>query len=119
MWTKRKPNKYKAIKTNGYDSKKEFNRASDLKELEKKGDIKDLQEQVKFELQPSFKIFDTKPPFKEKTIRAITYTPDFYYYDNDKKKWIAEDVKGFKTDTYKIKAKMFQYIYRNIIFIET
>lgn len=106
-------------KTKGYDSKKESKRASDLKLLEKNGYIKDLQEQVKFDLQPSFKIFDTKPPFKEKTIRAITYTPDFYYYDNEKKKWVAEDVKGFKTEVYKIKAKMFQYIYRDILFLET
>lgn len=112
-------NKYFNKKTRGYDSEKESKRADKLKLLEKNGYIKDLQEQVKFELQPSFKIFSTKPPFKEKTIRAITYTPDFYYYDNEKKKWIAEDVKGFKTEVYKIKAKMLQYIYKDILFLET
>jgi hypothetical protein len=54
-----------------------------------------------------------------KTIRAITYVADFYYHDNEKNIWICEDVKGFKTEVYKIKAKIFQYIYKDILFIES
>lgn len=112
-------NKYFNKKTNGYDSKKESKRANELKLLEKGKYISHLQEQKVFELQPSFKVRDNKPPFKMKTIRAITYVTDFYYYDNEKNIWICEDVKGFKTEVYKIKAKIFQYIYKDILFIES
>ena len=44
--------KYNNIKYKGYDSKREYYRAQELKLLEKKGVISDLQEQVKFELIP-------------------------------------------------------------------
>jgi hypothetical protein len=114
-----KRNKYYNRKTNGYDSKKESKRAVELQTLENNGYISHLEEQKKFELQPSFKILTSEPPIKEKTIRAITYFVDFYYYDNEKKRWVAEDVKGFKTDVYKIKSKIFQYTYRDILFLET
>jgi len=119
MEKKKKPNKYKAVKTDGYDSKKEARRAAILKLLEKQGYIKSLQEQVKFELQPSFKIFEDNPNLKEKTVRSITYVTDFYYYDLEKDSWVAEDVKGFKTEVYRIKAKLFQYLYRDIVLLET
>lgn len=114
----RKKNKYFNKKINGYDSKKENARANQLKLLEKQGYIKDLQEQVTFELQPSFKISDVKPPFKLKTIRAIKYIADFYYFDNEKEKYVVEDTKGFRTKEYVIKSKMFQYNYRDISFLE-
>ena len=42
--------KYNNVKIDGYDSKKEYRRAKDLKLLEKKGIITGLQEQVKYEL---------------------------------------------------------------------
>lgn len=112
-------NKFKAIKMNGYDSKKEARRGVQLELMQKNGYISNLEKQKKFELQPSFKVVDTKPPFKLKTIRAINYIVDFYYYDNEKKKWIAEDVKGFRTKDYIIKSKLFQYIYNGITFLET
>lgn len=38
--------KYNNVKIDGYDSKKEYRRAKDLKLLEKKGIITGLQEQV-------------------------------------------------------------------------
>jgi ribosomal protein S8 len=117
--TKQKFNKFKAIKTNGYDSKKEARRAEELKILKKNGYISDLEEQKKFELQPSFKICSNKPPFKPETIRSINYIADFYYYDNEKKIWVVEDSKGFRTKEYIIKSKMFRYIYKDILFIES
>ena len=42
--------KYNNVKIEGYDSKKEYRRAKELKLLEKKGIITGLQEQVKYEL---------------------------------------------------------------------
>lgn len=112
-------NKFKAIKSGGYDSKKEHKRANELKLLEKNGYISNLEEQKVFELQPSFKVVSNKPPFKLEAIRAIKYIADFYYYDNEKRKWIVEDSKGFRTKDYIIKSKMLRYIYKEIIFLET
>ena len=42
--------------------------------------------------------------YAEEKIRACTYTPDFV---NEKDKWIIE-VKGWATDSFKIKWKMFK-----------
>lgn len=111
--------KYHNIKVNGYDSKKESKRAAELKVLAKNGYIAHLEEQKTFELQPSFKVIGNKPPFKAETIRAIKYIADFYYYDNEKKKWIVEDSKGFRTKDYILKSKMFKYLYKDIGFIES
>jgi len=102
--------KYRNVKTNGYDSKKESVRANELKLLERAGHITELCEQVIFELQPSFKC-------NGKTERAIKYIADFIYYkDGD---FVVEDVKGFKTDVYKMKRKMLLFKYPDITFIET
>ena len=95
-----------------YDSKKEAKRAYELEMLQRAGIISNLEKQKKFELQPSFKV-------NNKTIRQITYIADFYYYDNQKQYWVVEDTKGFKTDTYKIKYKLFLYKYPDIVFIES
>ncbi len=85
-----------------FQSKKEGNRYQELKLLERAGEISDLRLQVKYELQPSFKI-------DGKTIKAINYIADFVY--EEKGKIIVEDVKGIFTNIYKLKAKMFAYKY--------
>ena len=85
-----------------FDSKKEARRYNELKLLEKAGIIKNLQRQVKYELQPSFK-------YNGKTIRAINYIADFVYEKNGE--LIVEDVKGIRTDVYKLKKKLFLYIF--------
>lgn len=95
-----------------FDSKKELGRYKYLKLLERAKEIQQLERQKKFILQPSFKDKEGK------TQRAITYIADFHYYDNKKHSYIAEDVKGYKTDVYKIKSKMFMYQYKDIIFRE-
>ncbi len=94
-----------------FDSKKEANRYSELKMLEKAGKIKDLKLQHQFVLQP---------PFRKngKAIRAITYVADFTYYDLEKMKNVVEDVKGYKTDVYSMKKKMFEYIYPDLTIVE-
>ena len=94
-----------------FDSKKEANRYCELKLLEKAGKIKDLSLQHQFTLQP---------PFKKngKTIRAITYVADFVYYDLERMRIIVEDVKGYKTDVYQLKKKMFEYKFPDLTIIE-
>ncbi len=101
--------KYRNKKTNGYDSKKEAKRADELKLLERAKVISNLEKQVAFELQPSFKA-------DGKTERAIKYIADFKYSKDGTE--VVEDVKGFKTDVYKIKRKMFLFKYPHIKFIE-
>lgn len=85
-----------------FDSLKERNHYIILEHLEKTGQIKDLKRQVKFELQPKFTI-------NGKTIRSITYIADFTYIKDDK--LVVVDTKGFRTDVYKLKKKMFEYQY--------
>ena len=101
-------NKYRNKKTiiDGikFDSKKESTRYLELKLLEKAGSIKELELQKSFEIQPDFTLNNHK-------IRPIRYVADFYYYDNDKKQYVVEDTKGYRTKDYKLKKKMFEYRY--------
>lgn len=83
-----------------FDSKKEASRYIELKQAVKQGIIKDLVLQPRFELQESFKL-------KGKTIRKIEYVADFSYTDVKNGNIVVEDVKGIKTDVFKIKEKLF------------
>ena len=100
--------KYYATKTvvDGFrfDSKKEADRYGELKLLLQAGEISDLHLQPIFLLQESF-------CKNERRYRAITYKADFQYKQNGK--WVVEDVKGFKTDVYKIKKKLFEKAFPN------
>lgn len=92
---------YKGIK---FDSKKEMAYYIKLKMLEEKGKIKKLELQKTYELQPSFKA-------KDKTYRKITYKADFSYITTEDDKLHIVDTKGFRTEVYKLKRKMFAYKY--------
>lgn len=85
-----------------FDSKKEANRYLELKLKERAGEIQNLELQPEFELQPKFRKNGV-------TFRAIKYRADFKYTDHGKT--VIEDVKGMKTDVYKIKRKLFEYCY--------
>ena len=85
-----------------FDSKKEANYYTYLKLLEKAGKITDLELQKKFILQPSFKL-------NGKTYRAITYIADFVYKENGQVHVV--DTKGYRTQVYKIKKKLFMKKY--------
>ena len=89
-----------------FDSTKEKNRYIGLKQLEKLGVIQNLQRQVKYELQPSFKL-------NKKTIRSITYVADFVYIQDGVE--VIEDVKGMRTKEYLLKKKLFEYKYQKEI----
>lgn len=106
-----KYSKYRAKKTiiNGieFDSKKEANRYATLLLLEKSGRIKDLKLQPVYELVPKFNK-------NGKSYRKTTYKADFEYFDTKLNKIVVEDVKGFKTDIYKLKKKLFEYKYEDL-----
>lgn len=106
MWYPSKKSKYHAQKTvlDGikFDSKKEANRYAELKLMERAGLIKGLQRQVRFELIPAFDV-------DGKHYRPTTYVADFVYTDVKSGKQVVEDCKGFRTDIYRLKAKMFAH----------
>jgi hypothetical protein len=96
-----------------FDSIKEGRRYQELKLLQNAGLIFNLELQPFFELQPAFCTSDGK---KE---RAITYKADFMYWDVEQRRYIVEDVKGVRTEVYKIKRKMMLHKYPQFKFQET
>lgn len=88
--------KYKGVL---FDSKKEMERYIWLKNQENKGEIFDLKLQPVFIVQDKFK-------FQNKSVRAVKYIADFQYKDIYGFT-VIEDVKGYRTDIYKLKIKMF------------
>jgi len=110
-----KPNKYRnqSVFVDGirFDSKAEAARYQELKLLQEAGEIHHLTLQPKYELQAAFKDTDGKK------YQAITYRADFQYMDHIGNT-IVEDVKGYKTPDYKIKAKMFRFRYRHLRLVE-
>ena len=110
-------NKYHAKKTNYkgiiYDSKWEANRAYELEILEKTGRISDLQRQVKFVLLEGY------INNRGNKIRPIYYIADFVYKIKAGVT-VVEDTKSpaTKTEVYKLKKKLFEYKYPDILFVE-
>ena len=81
-----------------FDSVKEYHRWGFLRLLERAGAIKDLKRQVKYELIP-----------KQSGERACNYIADFTYIENGE--LVVEDVKGVRTDAYKIKKKLMLWVH--------
>lgn len=110
-----KQSKYHAQKTEvdgiTFDSKKESRDWKNLCTMEASGLISNLRRQVSFELQPKYTTKDGRK------IRAISYVADFVYERNGTT--YAQDSKGMKTDVYKLKRKMFEYKYPDIVFVES
>lgn len=88
-----------------FDSAKEAKRYKELKLMEKANVISDLELQPRFLLQEGFRK-------NGKTYRKIEYVADFKYKENGK--IIVEDVKGIKTDVFKIKQKLFEKKYEDL-----
>ena len=96
-----------------FDSVKEFSRWQELKLLQRAGEIHDLQRQVPFVLIPT-----QKDEHGKVVERELKYIADFVYLANDGTGWrrVVEDVKGLKTEVYRIKKKLM--LYRNGIRIQ-
>jgi len=93
-------NKKTVVDNIEFDSKKEANRYFELKFLLKVGEIKNL------EFQPKYILIDDFKDFEGIWHRKIAYIADFRYWDVKKEKEIVEDVKGMKTEVYRIKKKL-------------
>lgn len=108
MWNGR--SKYHAKKTcvDGitFDSKREADRYLVLKSMEEDGAIKDLRRQVRYELVPAFDV-------DGRHCRPVYYVADFVYVEDGKE--VVEDVKGMRTDVYRLKSKLFARRYGKVI----
>lgn len=117
-------NKYGARKMTApdgqkFDSVKEYHRWGCLRLLERAGQIQDLKRQVKYELIPaqreeSTEVYKAGPQKGLPKPGAVlekpcTYVADFIYIENGQ--LVVEDVKGMKTDAYKIKKKLMLWVH--------
>ena len=102
--------KYKNRKTTvegiTFDSKKEAARFQELRLLERAGEIQDLHCQVSIELVPAQR--DAKGKLVE---RPVKYLADFVYQNCATGERVVEDVKGYRTDVYKIKRRLMKHLY--------
>ena len=107
--------KYRSTKVqiNGhtFDSVKEGNRYLELRLLEQAGEIEDLELQPEFVLQEGF-IDRTRLCH-----RPIIYRADFQYREKNGGV-VVEDVKGMKTEVYRLKKKMLLKRYKDLDFRE-
>jgi predicted nucleic-acid-binding Zn-ribbon protein len=83
-----------------FQSRLEGRRYPQLKLMEQSGEIHDLQ------LQPEFLIQEAvKDPYTHKKLKPIYYTGDFIYVDSKGQK-IAEEIKGYMTELFRVKWKL-------------
>lgn len=101
-----RPGRYgvKRVEVDGvvFDSAIEGRRFRILKGEEAVGRISDLRMQVAY-------------PYAENEKHCFTYKSDFNYIDTATGSEVIEDVKGMKTDVYKLKKKLIEARYRIVI----
>jgi hypothetical protein len=99
-----------------FDSWKEYERYKELVLLVRAGKVHDLMRQVKFELLPAqYEHYERRSEKTGKRLKdgkrcieqAVYYIADFVYWEGDR--MIVEDVKGYRTDEYKLKKKLMLY----------
>lgn len=94
-----------------FASQLEARRYQELKLLERAGEISRLETQPEFVLQPK-----TKDPQTGRTIPRQLYIGDFLYIDNRTNETVCEDVKGFETQTFRLKWNLVRPRYPEIEF---
>jgi hypothetical protein len=95
-----------------FDSKLEAKHYLELKELLIQGLIENLELQPRYELQSSF---TDSMGVKH---RKIEYVADMKYFDKIVNEIIVVDCKGYETDIYKIKRKLFLFKFPELNFLE-
>ena len=88
--------KYRNKPTNGFASKKEARRYSDLVLLERAGQISDLR-------------IKTRYPIVVNGVKVCDYEDDFSYVENGAR--VVEDAKGFRTPVYRLKVKLMRAVH--------
>ena len=87
--SRKKRNKYRNNRSDGFDSEAEAKRYETLALLQRAGKIKDIRCQVHYEIIPK----QEKDGHK---LRASEYIADFVYTDVETGREIVEDVKGYR-----------------------
>jgi hypothetical protein len=94
--------KYNAKRTvvdgHSFPSRREANRYAELKLMERGGVVTGLEIQVRY-------------PLEVNGMLIAHYVADFKYFLVKERLWIVEDVKGFLTDTYRLKKKLVKALY--------
>lgn len=96
------------IDNNKFDSLMEAHYYIYLLSLLKENKIKSIMRQVPYLLQEEY-----TNKFTKKKIRKIEYIADFVVTDNKNNVFVI-DVKGTKTDIFKLKEKIFGYMYPDL-----
>jgi hypothetical protein len=99
-------NRRVAVDGFSFDSQAEADRYSDLLLMVKAGAISNLAVHPTFELQAAF------VDATGRRHRAISYEGDFSYTEDGRA--VVEDVKGMRTEVFKLKEKLFRYRYPEI-----
>ena len=81
------------IEGRSFHSRKEARRYMDLLALQKAGLIRDLETQPKFRLEVG-------------GVKIADYIADFRYFDVPRQQVVVEDVKGYRTEVYKLKKRL-------------
>jgi len=106
--------KYNAVRTwrhgHWFASKREARRYTELLLLESAGEIRDI------ELQPTFPLMTPTPDGS--LVSTAKYVADFRYRDIPSGATVVEDVKGVRTQVYKLKRRWVEAQY-GITIIET
>jgi hypothetical protein len=83
-----------------FDSKREAAAYVKLRAMEQAGEIRDLRRQVKFVLLDGFRTDDGEK------VREMAYFADFVFTGKDGAERVV-DVKGMRTEVYRLKRKLF------------
>jgi len=84
-------------------SVKEASRCNELHLLERAGKIERLEQQPQFPVEINAK-------------RVCVYKADFAYFEGGRR--VVEDVKGYKTDVYKLKKKLVEAAHPGVKIVE-
>ena len=95
-----------------FDSKAEMNRYLELLALERVGKVRDIELQPEFVLIPGFTHAEAGK------LRPLKYRADFRYQETAGNRIIVEDVKGCRTDVYRIKRTLLLWRYPDLHFVE-
>lgn len=87
-----------------FDSKREAQRYAQLLLMQRAGVIEGLR------LQVPYILID-----KSDKGRAVKYIADFVYFDCQKRHEVIEDVKGMRTDVYKLKKRLMAELGHEIV----
>jgi len=86
-----------------HDSAKEAHRCNELHLLERAGEISHLEQQPEFPVEINGK-------------RVCTYRADFAYFANNAR--VVEDVKGHRTEVYRLKKKLVEALHVGLKIVE-